>query len=460
MQVIFLQSYYSKMKKTEIISIADKIEKNYNMDNYTEYIDNVAYKNVSSIMLYDLEGNIVYTTNSDGVVTQPRNNNILSSSGQLQTERKNIDFGPSKMVNIDGKTIVNKTKLETEKKLNSILKIDKFKSEIFIHSRIFQNNDICLVIVASIDPIDSTTSVLQSQLVYITIISLIFSAIISIFLSKNLSKPIENMRNSASILANGNYDVHFEKSGYEEFDKLADTLNYATEKLSQTDKIRKELIANVSHDLKTPLTMIKAYSEKIIDLSGDDKLKREQDLKIIIDETDRLARLVNDMMDLSKIENGIIELNKEDFDLVKISKNILDSFCKTNDKEKCKFEVVGSNSLMIKADETKIEQVIYNFVSNAINHTGTQKEITINIKNVGKKVRLEVIDNGEGIPDEEISYVWNRYYKANKNYSRNTTGTGLGLSIVKNILEKHGASYGVISKLGKGSTFWFEINKS
>lgn len=457
MQVIFLQSYYSQMKKTEILKIADEIENNYLEENYTDYIDSLAYKNVSSIMLYDLEGNIIYSTNSNLYDMQiPFDKNSKSPTNE---QRKGIDFGPSKMVNIDGATIVKKTMQENSKKINSVLKIDRFKSEIFVHSRVLENSSACLVIVASIDPIDSTTTVLQSQLIYITIISLIISAIISIFLSNKLSKPIEEMTKSAEILANGNYNVHFENSGYYEFDKLANTLNYATDKLSKTDKIRKELIANVSHDLKTPLTMIKAYSEKILDISGDNKQKREQDLKIIISETDRLTRLVNDMLDLSKIESSNEALNKERFNICEVASHIVDSFKIGYDLKKCEFSIVAPKNLIVYADKTKIEQVIYNFFSNAINHTGENKKITINIKDISKKVRVEVIDNGEGIDEDKIEYIWNRYYRADKNYSRNDKGSGLGLAIAKNIIEKHNGRYGVESKKGIGSTFYFEIDK-
>lgn len=457
MQVIFLQSYYSKMKKNEIIKVADEIENNYLKENYKDYIDSVAYKNVSSIMIYDLEGNIIYSTNSNGYELQK--NIDISKISYEKEERKGLDFGPSKIVNIDGNIIVKKTMQENSKKINSILKIDRFKSEIFVHSRILEDYNACLVIVASIDPIDSTTTVLQSQLIYITIISLLISAIISIFLSNKLSKPIEEMTNSAEILAQGNYNVHFENSGYYEFDKLANALNYATDKLSKTDKVRKELIANVSHDLKTPLTMIKAYSEKILDLTGDNKEKREEDLKIIISETDRLTRLVNDMLDLSKLENSDEVLNKEKFDIVEVANNIVESFRIGYDLEKCEFKVVAPKSLIICADKTKIEQVIYNFFSNAINYTSDIKKITITIKEISKNVRVEVIDNGIGIDEENLEYIWNRYYRADKNYSRNVNGSGLGLAISKKILDKHNGKYGVKSKKGCGSTFYFEINK-
>lgn len=455
MQVILLQSSYSQMKKNEINRIADSIEETFGTDSSDEYIDKMAYKNVSSIILYDLEGNVLYST-STGVSEKSAGSSIFSTN----EKKVLIDFGFSKMVNIDGKTIVAKTLEEQNGRINSTLKIDRFKSEIYIHSRILKGKDICLVIITSIDPIDSTTSVLQNQLAYITIISLIFSAVLSMFLSSKLSKPIQEMTKSAKQLAHGNYDVYFKESGYEELDNLANTLNYATDKLGKVDKIRKELIANVSHDLKTPLTMIKAYSEKIIDITGDNKEKRDKDLQIIISETDRLTRLVNDMMDLSKIESGEIKLEKEEFDIVEVSKKILESFREVKMSDKSVLKVNAPNSLKIFADKTKMEQVIYNFVNNAINHTPDVKKITINIKNLGKKFRLEVVDNGEGIKDSDKEVIWNRYYQASNTYSRNSKGSGLGLSIVKNILEKHGAVYGVNSKINEGSTFWFEMAKN
>ena len=455
MQVILLQSSYSQMKKNEINRIADSIEETFGTDSSDEYIDKMAYKNVSSIILYDLEGNVLYST-STGVSEKSAGSSIFSTN----EKKVLIDYGFSKMVNIDGKTIVAKTLEEQSGRINSTLKIDRFKSEIYIHSRILKGKDICLVIITSIDPIDSTTSVLQNQLVYITIISLVFSAVLSMFLSSKLSKPIQEMTKSANQLAHGNYDVYFKESGYEELDNLANTLNYATDKLGKVDKIRKELIANVSHDLKTPLTMIKAYSEKIIDITGDNKEKRDKDLQIIISETDRLTRLVNDMMDLSKIESGEIKLEKEEFDIVEVSKKILESFREAKISDESILKVNSPNSLKIFADKTKMEQVIYNFVNNAINHTPDVKKITINIKNLGKKFRLEVVDNGEGIKEADKEVIWNRYYQASNTYSRNSKGSGLGLSIVKNILEKHGAVYGVNSKINEGSTFWFEMAKN
>ncbi len=436
MQVIFLQSYYSSMKKNEVIKLASKVEKEFNSGDSSEYIDNVAYKNVSNIYILDSNGNTIYSSESS----------ISQNVGV-----------PSRPYKISVSEVIEGINSSPSKKFSYTFKLDKFKSEVFLYGKVIQGTNNYLVMITSIDPIDSTTNVFKSQLIYITIISLLISSIISIFISRNLSKPIKKINETAKKMANGNYNVKFEKSGYLEIDELVDTLNFATEQLEKTDNIRKELIANVSHDLRTPLTMIKAYSEMIRDLSGENKEKRETHLQVIIDETDRLTRLVNDMMDLSKIESGATTLNKEIIDLGEIVKNIVKGLDMENDN--CKFILNIQNDLNVNADKTKIEQVIYNLISNAINHSLDNKIIEVNVKSVQKKVKVEVIDNGPGISKEDLQHIWDRYYKSDKTYKRASSGTGLGLSIVKNILEKHEANYGVESQLEKGSNFWFEIER-
>ena len=252
MQVIFLQSYYSSMKKSETISLALEIEEKINDDDIKDVIDKIAYKNALSIWVFDTDNNLIYSSNS--------------SSGQGR-----ITQLPTRPLSIDTTGIVDKILESSNQKVSYTLKIDRFKTELFVYGKVIPDTNLCLVLVSSIDPIDATTSVLQSQLVYVTIIALLISSIISVFLSIRISKPITDMTISAQKLAKGNYNVKFEKAGYKEMDDLADTLNFTASEFSKTDKIRKELIANVSHDLRTPLTMIKAYSEMIRDLSGDNK---------------------------------------------------------------------------------------------------------------------------------------------------------------------------------------------
>ncbi len=441
MQVILLQSYYSSMKKNEIHKIAENVELKYTYENnYEEYIDNMAYKNASAIFIFNKSGDTIYSSNN--------------SSGQT-----NIAQMPTRPIAIDTTGIVNKILSSPNQKINYTLKVDRFKTELYVYGKLMQDTDDIIVIVSSIDPIDATTSILQNQLLYITIIALFIASIVSIFISRRLSMPIKNINEEAKKLAKGNYDIEFEKAGYKELDDLADTLNFATKQLAKTDKLKKELIANVSHDLKTPLTMIKAYSEMIRDLSGDNKEKREKHLKVIIDETDRLTTLVNDMMDISKIESGLMVLNKEVFNICELVKQITERFKIANEGSNLNLVTNIPKEIFVKADKSKIQQVLYNLISNAINHSGDSKKIEIKVVTIQKKVRIEVKDDGIGIKKEDISHIWSRYYKAAETFKRPDSGSGLGLSIVKNILDIHNADYGVESEYTKGATFWFELEK-
>ena len=441
MQVILLQSYYSSMKKAEVSKLVEQIERNYDEENIKDIIDSIAYKNASSIFVYDLDENIKYSTSTN-------------LSNQVPTR-------PLIVEKITG--IVEKILKSSSDKVSYTFKDQKFKSEIYVYGKLIKDKNVCIVMVTSIDPIDSTISVLQSQLVYVTIMALIISSIVSIFLSKRISKPITKITQNARKMAIGNFDVKFEKAGYTEIDELADTLNFTANELAKTDKIRKELIANVSHDLRTPLTMIKAYSEMIRDLSGDNKQKREEHLQVIIDETDRLTRLVNDMMDMSKIESGLTVLEKEKFCYTDIVQKIVDNFKLVHEGENCSFEVDMPKDIYVLADKTKIERVLFNLISNAINHSGKDEQkkiIKIKVTSNTKFVKTEVIDNGIGIKQEDIKHIWDRYYKVNKNFKRSDTGSGLGLSIVKDILIAHNCNYGVKSKENEGANFWFELYRA
>ncbi len=440
MQVIFFQSYYSTMKKTEVVNIVSKLSLQYgeNSQEFFDSVDKMAYKNSSSILIFDEFGNVTYNTFYKNEQTQ------------ITPTRQNL---------IDVNELIKKILDSNSKKYSKTITHSKLKAQIFVYCVNIPQTQLYLAMITPIDPIDATTNVLQSQLEMVTILSVIISSIISIFLSKKLSNPIVKMNETAKELAKGNYNIEFKKSGYYEMDNLAETLNYATSELAKTDKIRKELIANVSHDLKTPLTMIKAYAEMIRDLSGENKEKRQEHLNVIIEETDRLTRLVNDMLDLSRIESGNIKLKKEVFDL----KETLNDIVKPLNVENPNLIEIDcpDDNISVFADKVKIEQVCYNLLTNAINHSNMKEDgkIIVRVNCNSKKVKVHIIDNGVGIPKEELGHIFERYYKVDKTYKRSSNGTGLGLSIVKNILETHGVDFGVESQVGKGSDFWFELEK-
>lgn len=247
---------------------------------------------------------------------------------------------------------------------------------------------------------------------------------------------------------------------YDEIKTLTENLNTASAEISKTENLRKDLMANVSHDLKTPLTMIKAYAEMIRDLSGDNPEKREKHLRVIIDETDRLTLLVNDILNLSKIESGVAQINRTVFDFSQLLKDIISRFSLLDTTRDYNVTLETEDHIEINADQQKIEQVIYNLVNNAINYMGDDKQVIVRLyRKENNTARFEVSDHGMGIPAEQITYIWDRYYKVDhsENHKRVVKGTGLGLSIVKGVLTGHGFAFGCDSVVEKGSTFWFEF---
>ena len=230
--------------------------------------------------------------------------------------------------------------------------------------------------------------------------------------------------------------------------------------MNKTEELRRDLIANVSHDLKTPLTMIKAYAEKVRDLSYKDKEKREKDLNIIIEEADRLNYLVNDLLDMSKIEAGANSLTLEEYDLIEDIKTIIKRYEIVKETENYKFELDLPEKAIIKADRSKINQVIYNLVNNAIEHTGDDLVVKITVNKNKDHYMVKITDTGKGIAEEDKNLVWNKYYKTDKRHKRNVIGSGIGLTIVKGILESHKFEYGIDSKLNEYTTFYFKIKIS
>ncbi len=310
-----------------------------------------------------------------------------------------------------------------------------------------------LTFYAIISPVNATVSTLKLQLYLISAIMILFALIISIIISKRIAIPIEQLNKSAKSLGEGNYDTKFSGKGYLEIEELSNTLNQAASDLSKVDTMQRELIANVSHDLRTPLALIYSNAEIIHDFPED---SADESAQTIMDETVRLTTLVNDILDLSNNQTDM-NLEIENYNLTLNIKNTIDrvSNLVSNDNFTINFEY--DEEVFVDADQSKITQVFYNLLINAINYSTDRLEIIVRQKIIDNKVTIEVIDFGEGISEEDIPLVWNRYYKVDKNHVRPVTGSGLGLSIVKTILDKHKATYGVISEIDKGSTFYFEL---
>lgn len=303
-------------------------------------------------------------------------------------------------------------------------------------------------------PMRTVTRMLSTQFSSIVCIVLFAAMVVACLISRLVARPISRINSSAKRLAKGDYQVTFAGHGYRETRELAQTLNYAACELSKADSLQKELIANISHDLRSPLTMIKGYSEMIRDIPGENT---PENMQVIIDEATRLSDLVNDLLDISKLQAGTRALDPECFDLTQTVLETMDRYEKLTARDGYCIRFYSDRHAEICADRGMILQVVYNIINNAINHSGSDKLVLVRQTVVDGMVRISVEDHGEGIAPEHLPYIWDRYYKVDRVHRIATVGTGIGLSIVKNILEMHGARYGVDSVVGRGSVFWFAL---
>ena len=313
---------------------------------------------------------------------------------------------------------------------------------------------ILIILNSSIEPVRATVNTIRTQLLVITVFMVFAAFIVAFFVARHMSSPIVDINNKAKQLAKGNYDIRFEEKGTIESIELAKTLNYAVSELSKLDRLQKDLIANISHDLRTPLTMISGYSEVMRDIPGENT---PENMQVIIDETARLSSLVNDLLNVSKLQSGTQKMDVRKINITDVVNKSIERYEHLISHNGYKVTFEYQNDVYIMADEVRLLQVVYNLINNAINYTGDNKLVRVAQSVRDDVVRISVTDSGAGISEEDLPLIWDRYYKVDKVHTRAKIGTGLGLSIVKNILLLHGSRFGVSSEVGKGSTFWFEF---
>ena len=288
-----------------------------------------------------------------------------------------------------------------------------------------------------------------------TLIVLALAFVFAFFASRHTTKYLKDFSQKAKRVADGDYNVKFSGSGYSEYENLATALNAATQNMQKAENLQRDIVANVSHDIRTPLTMIRAYAEMLRDMPLDEA-KREKTANVIITETDRLTSLVSDILDISRMQAGVTEYRYESFDLSEIALSVLSRFEPGCERDGIKLLHEVDDGATVSCDRIKIEQVFYNLLGNAINYCGEDKTVILRVKKREQSVRVEVEDHGAGIEQKDLDSVWDRYYRS-PHATRTAVGTGLGLSICKNILTAHNAEFGVSSQIGKGSVFWFEL---
>lgn len=455
LQNVFIHGYYKNMKEASILEAAGQLSRSYMAYDIAD--EEGRKKLVSEITAiaekYDLFVNIAQLDGKTLYTDEPYKRGYGDS---LKDSLSMSVFG------VDPSYLVAQRILqEPEGKMLQYFEDDNSRpmflyGEVISHSK--KKDPAVMIVSSTLQPLDETVQLLSQQLLIVSTAIFALAFVLSFAISKRISLPLMNITSNARKLSSGNYDMVFETGNYYEANQLAHALNYATDGLKQVDKLRAELIANVSHDLRTPLTMIKAYAEMLRDISGSNEEKRNIHLGVIIRESDRLTMLVQDLLDVSKMQAGVMKVEARNFSLPEKLRETSERFSAVCENGGYKIEI-DCPQVEVYADPLKISQVLYNLVSNAINYAGEDKKIYLSAELFDNHVRVYVKDTGAGIAAEDLPLIWDRYYKVDKEHKRCVAGTGIGLSIVKSALELHGMEYGVESTLGEGSTFWFDLRR-
>lgn len=492
LQICYLDTFYKRIKTKEAENLIAKITKvlKDKTEGAEQQIDALDAARYMTVFVTDTEGKTVYSAEyipNARLETMPPEQaewfyeQALACGGFMKVEFRG---GLNKLLSSrrglisqaeDGRKTENASLSQSESETEDILEPvgisggmhmsgydgviqnwgqEQAESVIYVSIVPTKSRDLILMVNTQLTPVEATVQTLRIELYWITAIMLLLSLGIAFLISRQVSKSLIRMNESAKEMAAGNLKVHFEGKDYREVAELSDTLNRTAAELDKNEHLRRELIANVSHDLRTPLTMIIAYAEVMRDLPGENT---PENVQVVIDEAERLTNLVNDMLDLSKLQAGAFRKNVTVYNLTESIESVFDRYNKLTERDGYTITFLYDRKAAVEADEYKMFQVIYNLVNNAVNYAGEDRTVTVIQTVRDGKVRIEVKDNGMGIAAEALPYVWDRYYKVDKEHKRAVMGTGLGLSIVKNILELHGADYGVESREGFGSGFWFEL---
>lgn len=430
-EILLLDTIYKQTKTDSIMEVGKYISENVNHPDLDQTIEQMAISNDICIVLLDENGSIKHQNGCS--------QNINSNTNQLLERMTNAYKNNG--------TFVEEVKItEVIHTGFNFIPVRTYNEIQYTHI-INQRIPYYLFMNSTITPLNATVDTLKTILTIVTIGMGILAILLGLYISKKIISPIQVLNNSAKKL--GKEDVSFDAVGYLEIEELSSTLDQANRDLHQVEKLRNELISNISHDLKTPLTMISGYAEMMRDLPEENN---EDNLNVIIEETKYLTRLVNDVLDLSKLQAGAQKLEIKSFDLTQM---LIDIIERTKLLSNIQIEFIYEQHFIVQADEMKISQVFYNILNNAIHYT--KDKVIIRQIHSNNLIRIEIQDNGEGIDEKEIDSIWECYYRS-KNHKRQVSGSGLGLYICKQILDLHHAKYGVTSQLGKGSTFYFELS--
>lgn len=452
---IFFSQYYLVIKEKQILtqgkemsSVLSSYIKNKDLGKVNELVDNFNKFNISHMWIVDKNSAII-----SGSQEITHADDLCPNSDQLKRALK-------------GEVVYNKgiIKYVNEPVLSVALPIhvgEKVEGAIFVCNPMS----------------DITNSIMEALkiVIFAGVIAIFISVFVSYFISKSIVKPIKEITLISLEMSKGNFSKKAKVYSSDEIGKLAETFNYMMVTLDKTmrdledernkmmklEKVQRQFVANASHELRTPLTSVRGYVEAILDGVSNDKDQERKHLRIILKETLRLHRLVNSLLDLSRIESGQIKIDKKDLNISEIiHRSVLKLKPIIEDQGIQVIVDAPVNLPEVLSDEDLIDQVMINYITNAVRFTSDGGSITVRAERNENEVYVHVIDTGTGIPSVELTKIWGRFYKIDETRQLSKEGAGLGLSLVKEIMGILGGSAWVESEVGKGSIFSFSLKVS
>lgn len=415
-----------------------------NADN-TQKIDDIVHESAMLIYITDTDGNILYTADEYKNVSYDKDENE-NNNPYRKNEEMNWQKSPYRNLPNDYNEFLQKLKENGQS-------VEYQTDNLYVYGQYISEKQV-LYVSTTLDPIGSTADIIRFQLVCVTIISVIIAVILAFWIAKHFSTPISVISIQAETLGSENFSDNIQENFCKELYELSKTLAHTNARLNENNDFQKTLLANISHDLRTPLALIKTYTEEIKDF-GDEKDLRNNDCDIVLKETDRLSALVNEILEFTKIQSTKNSIIFESVDFSVTANNVIHQFEGIFAGNGGTIETDIESNIILSGNPKQLERLVYNLIDNAIRHTGESKKISVRLKKNDEKAILSVEDYGNGIPQEELTHIWERYYTYRQ---RNKQGvSGLGLAIVKEITDTHKGTCSITSQLGAGSCFYITL---
>jgi signal transduction histidine kinase len=379
------------------------------------------------------------------VIITDKNKNIIINSSELDYAEEKILSYSLKNVPRNGKVIEKRWRDE------------KYISTVTPYS-INGNQKGYVYMFKSTDQVQGFISNLNHHFVVVAVITGIFLLLTILFLTKFLTTPLIRMKKATEKLSKGDFSVHLPKMGKDELGELSESITILANDLKHLKEERIEFLASISHELRTPLTYIKGYADVARRKNIADK-DRDQYLEIIYEESEKLYDMIKDLFNLAKIDSNTFVINRVNIQLCFFLYTIYEKVFPAFKEKGIELELNCKEHISVRIDPIRFEQILLNLLNNALKYSEPQTKTSISVKKEKGKLRIEIKDEGSGIPKEDVPFIFERFYRVEKSRSRDSGGTGLGLSIVKELIEAHDGEIEVTSEPGKGSTFTIMIEE-